>query len=120
MVLGLSIFHLLVLIVQLVSIALPFVLVAHARHAKALGATMVFLTLVCFVCALLFDTNTSMRSDLVLLRSYAFSSALCSLADELLSARDAKKPVRFIILLPLGLLFLLTFVFLIGGISGTF
>ena len=35
MVLGLSIIHVLVLMVLLVSIALPFLLVAHARHARA-------------------------------------------------------------------------------------
>jgi hypothetical protein len=120
MVLGVSIFHVLVLIVQLVSIALPFVQIVHARHAKALGATIGFLTLVCCVCVLRFGTHISTRSDLVLLRCYAFSSALCSLADELLSARDAEKPMRFLILLPFGLLFLLALGCLLGGISGIF
>jgi hypothetical protein len=120
MLLGLSIFHLLVLMVQLVSIALPFVQVAHARHAKALGAAIIFLTLVCGVCVLLFDAHASARSDLVLLRCYAFSSSLCSLVDELLSARDAEKPMNLMILLPLVLLFLLSLVCLIGGVSGIF
>jgi hypothetical protein len=120
MVLGVSIIHVLVLMVLLISIALPFVLVTHTRHARAQITIILLLTLVWLVLFLLFGSHASDRSDLVMLRSYAFSSALCTLADELLSARDESAPTRFIVLLLFGMLFLLTLVALIGGVSGKF
>jgi hypothetical protein len=119
MVLGISIFHLLVLIVLLAGIALPSLYVENARHARALLTTILLLTVVCFVLFLWF-AHAPGRSDLVLFRCYAFSSSLCSLVDELHSARDEEKPVRFRFLSLLGLLFLLTLLCVIGGIYGAF
>ena len=119
--LGLPIFHVLVLIMELVGIALPFVQVAHARHGRALLVVTMGLTIVSFVVFLWFGSHVSGRSDLVLLRCYAVSSSFCSLADTLFSsARDEETPMRIIILLLFGVIFLLELVCLIGGISGAF
>jgi hypothetical protein len=119
MVLGLPILHVFVLIVLLVGIALPFLYVENARHARALLTTILLLTVVWFVLFLWF-AHAPGRSDLMLFRSYAFSSALCLLVDELHSARDVEKPIRFLFLSLLGLLFLLTLLCVIGGIYGAF
>jgi hypothetical protein len=119
MVHGFPVLHVLLLIVFLISIALPFLLVAHARHAKWLMAATMLLTVIVFVLSWLFGSHVSDRLDQVLLRCYAFSSVLCSLADKSSSsARTEEMPTRFNILLPLFLLF--TLVCLIGGISGKF
>jgi hypothetical protein len=120
MVHGLSIFHLIVLVVQLMSIASPFLQIAHARHARVLISAIVGVTLVLFLVVLLFISHIADRSDLVLMRCYAFSSAFCCLIDELLSARDGKSPIRVIPLTLFALLFLLLLIAMIGGISGAF
>jgi hypothetical protein len=120
MVLGLPVLHVVLLLVLGGAILPPFLLVENARHAKALGVAILSLTLVCLVLVLLFGAHASGRSDLLLPRCMAFSSALCSLADEFSSARDAEKDMRYIFLLLLGLLSLLTLVLLIGGIYGAF
>ncbi|MBA2678649.1 MAG: hypothetical protein H0U76_09700 [Ktedonobacteraceae bacterium] len=119
MLLGLPIAHILLLTVLLISIVLPFTQVTHALHARTQIVIIMLLTLICFVVFLLLG-HAPARSDLVLLRCYACSSAFGSLIDALNAARDEKKPLRLNILAPLAVIFLLALVCLIGGINGAF
>lgn len=107
------------LTVLLVSIVLPFVQVTHALHARTQIVIIMLLTLVCFVVFLLFG-HAPNRSDLVLLRCYACSSAFGSLIDVLNALRDGKEPIRPIVLTPIAVIFILTLIFLVGGINGAF
>ena len=121
MVNGFPVVSVLLRVVLLLSIALPFLFVAHARHARVLMIATMLVTIIVFVLSWLLGSQVSDRLDLVLLRCCAFSSVLCSLADELLSsARNEKMPTRFRILLPLLLLLLFLLVCLLGGASGKF
>lgn len=113
--------HVLTLAVQSAGLALPFLLLSHARHGRWLIACILLLTGVSFVLFVCF-TGAWARADLVFLRCYTTSSAFCSLLDLLLTrarADDAPAmpPLQLVFL---GLVFLLALVALVGGINGAF
>jgi hypothetical protein len=124
--LGLSLLQWLITILLLVGIALPFLQIAHPRHARAfMGALIGFTSLWWFLNLLMrnkgmLGEHQPLNSDTVLLRSYVFSVALCSLLEEVLSMRNEGKEVRSVILTLSILFFVGTLICLVGGVFGAF
>ncbi len=124
--LGLTLVQWLITVLLLVGIALPFLQIAHPRHARAfMGALVGFTALWWFLYLLMrnsgmFGKHQPLNSDTVLLRGYVFSVALCSLLEEVLSMRDESREVRPVVLLLSILFFLFTLASLVGGALGAF
>ncbi len=124
--LGLSLLHWLVKLLLLLGIALPFLQIAHPRHARAFMGALVGFTALCLVLYLLMRNGEMLgkhapdNSDTVLLRGYVFSVALCSLLEEVLSMRDENKDMRPMVLVFSIVFFLLALACLVGGAFGAF
>jgi len=124
--LGLSFLEWLIKLFLLLGIALPFLQIAHPRHARAfMGALVGFSALWMLLYLLMrhggiLGAHAADNSDTVLLRGYVLSVALCSLLEEVLSMRDESKELRPMVLVFSIVFFVLALVCLVAGAFGTF
>lgn len=110
-------------ILMLIGFAVPFLQVAHRRHARFFMSALVGLTALWWavyelVYYALLSAHAVDRSNLVLLRGYAFSAALCSLLEEFFSTRDEAKTMQPALMALYGIFLLSTLGCLVLGCFG--
>lgn len=107
-------------LLMLIGFAVPFLQVAHRRHARfemgaLVGLTALWWALYELLYYTLLGAHAVDRSNLVLLRGYAFSAALCSLLEEFFSTRDESKTMQPALIALYGVFLCLTLVCLVLG-----
>lgn len=86
-------------LLMLIGFVVPFLQVAHRRHARffmsaLVGLTSLWWALYELLYYTLLGAHAVDRSNLVLLRGYAFSAALCLLLEQVLATRDEAKTMQ--------------------------